>query len=239
MASGSITGESQSDQTSARDQSVGSTPLNITEPSGHIVNQSSGSENALFEFCSLEDDYVGLHMIDFNAPDLNNLDDSDLFPFCASATKTLGPATSAFPDPGNTKHLEYIPDPFLSMLPTYNTRSFIRRPVTRSGARNTTMLMTHILNSYPTMMRDHGSLPPFIHPHSLANVQDHNGKSFEALTTCMSIMQMFGSKMHGSRKLAWRNVRLECERISGEVRRAQLPYDGTHGMLTRISVGWV
>ena len=231
----------QSDQTPALDQSgsVGSTPRNITNSPVHAVNQSSGSGDALFDFCNLEDDYVGLEMMGFSVPNINNLDDSDLFPLSASASKTLAPTVSPFPGTGRTNQLEYIPDPLLSTVPIYNTRSFIQRPVTRSAAQNTTILMTHILNSYPTMMRDHGSLPPFIQPHSLANVQEHQSKSFEALTTCMSLMQMFGSKTHGSKKLAWRNVRLECERISGEVSKTYLFPVKDLDMLICVSVGWI
>jgi hypothetical protein len=102
----------------------------------------------------------------------------------------------------------------IPMMPTYNLRSFFQLPATRGRAQPTTTLMLHILTSFPYMMKSHDTLPPFIHPYSLSATHAHNNTSVEALTTCMSLMQMLHSNVSGSRKLFWKNVRFECERIS-------------------------
>jgi hypothetical protein len=239
VLSGTTTEESQSDRSSTLDRSAGSTPLNIIESPGNILHDFSGSKDVLFDFSNLERDYLNLDMIEFNAPGLDSRNNSDLFHLSASATKTLAPAISEFPNHSDNSQMEYVPNSFPLMMPTFNTRSFIQRPAMRSGAQNTATLITHILTSYPAMMRDHGSLPPFIHPHLLGNVQDSDSRSFESLTTCMSLMQMFGSDVYGSRKLAWRNVRLECERMSEDVSESHFSYDGTLVMLIPVLVGWI
>ena len=38
----------------------------------------------------------------------------------------------------------------------------------------------------------------------------------EPLTNCMSLVHMLSSRIHGSRKLFWKNVRMECERLHAE-----------------------
>jgi hypothetical protein len=93
-------------------------------------------------------------------------------------------------------------------------RSFIQRPAIQGGALTTSMLMVRILVSYPMMLRDTNSPPPFIHPFSLSG--DEN-TSTESLTTCANLMQMVGNGGHGSRNLLWKNVRLECERLQVQV----------------------
>ena len=76
--------------------------------------------------------------------------------------------------------------------------------------------MTHILTSFPKMMYSPGSLPPYIHPYSLGNNLQNSEEGFESLTTCVTLMQMLSSGALGSRKLFWKNVRLECERLQVE-----------------------
>lgn len=65
------------------------------------------------------------------------------------------------------------------------------------------------------MMMRHNTLPPFIHPCllSLGIESTH----MEPLTNCISLVHMISSDVHGSRKLFWKNVRMECERLVAEV----------------------
>lgn len=103
-------------------------------------------------------------------------------------------------------------------MPAYSMRSFTQNPALKSGTQGATaMLMYRILTSYPMMMRGPESLPPFIHPSFLSHDETSENTSFESLTTCMSLMQMVSTHAPGSRRLLWKNVRLECERLHEEV----------------------
>ncbi|KAH4091103.1 hypothetical protein HBH46_188330 [Parastagonospora nodorum] len=102
--------------------------------------------------------------------------------------------------------------PTLSMTPNYDLalRSFIRKPAIKGGALTTSMLMLRLLTTYPLMLRDPHSPPPFIHPSFLA---DQESKTMESLTTCVSLIQMLESGGSAGRRLVWKNIRLECERL--------------------------
>ncbi|OAA71663.1 hypothetical protein LEL_08898 [Akanthomyces lecanii RCEF 1005] len=84
------------------------------------------------------------------------------------------------------------------------------REHTDAGAQRVSLLMLQTLKSYPQMMMRQKTLPPFIHPSLLLG--DTND-DLEAWHNCMSLVHMANSKIHGSRKLFWRNVRAECERF--------------------------
>ena len=98
---------------------------------------------------------------------------------------------------------------------TYTVRSLIQRPNIKTEAQRTANLILHSLKSYPLMMLRHNTLPPFIHPRSISS--DVENTHMEPLTNCISLVHMIGSGVQGSRKLFWRNVRLECERLCEEV----------------------
>lgn len=108
---------------------------------------------------------------------------------------------------------------FIPRMPAYSIRSFSQNPSIKGGTQAATaMLMHRLLTSYPMMMRNPDSLPPFVHPSFLSPVANPEKNSFESLNTCMSLMQMVGTHAPGSKKLLWKNVRLECERMQEEVR---------------------
>ncbi|KAL2062847.1 hypothetical protein VTL71DRAFT_5919 [Oculimacula yallundae] len=102
-------------------------------------------------------------------------------------------------------------------------RSLNLRSNIQSGTHRTATLLFHNLKSYPLMMLRQGTLPPFIHPKLTAfsgdGNENDNSKSdrMEPLTNCISLMHMIGSRVRGSRKLFWRNVKGECERLCGEI----------------------
>ena len=95
----------------------------------------------------------------------------------------------------------------------YNVRSLILRPKVRSGGQRITNLILQTLISYPRIILQHNTLPPFIHPQSLSFDNDT-----EPLANCISLMRMISRGARESRKLFWKNVRLECERFCDEVR---------------------
>ena len=79
------------------------------------------------------------------------------------------------------------------------------------GMQKTGNLILHTLKSYPSMMVRHNTLPPFIHP-SLTSLNVEND-DIEPLNNCISLSYVLNSGVKGSRKLFWRNVRMECERL--------------------------
>jgi hypothetical protein len=99
-------------------------------------------------------------------------------------------------------------------MPQHQLRFFTQKPSIAGPAFSTAMMMLRILTSYPTMLRDASAPPPFIHPSFLAPES-----GLEALATCASLMQLTGP---GSRRLVWKNVRLECERMQVQVSQGEV-----------------
>jgi hypothetical protein len=108
------------------------------------------------------------------------------------------------------------PNVSIPTLPTYTLRSLIQRPKMKTEAQRSANLMLHTLKSYPLMMLRHNTLPPFIHPRLISS--DVENDNMEPLTNCIILVHMISSGVQGSRKLFWKNVRLECERLCEEVR---------------------
>jgi len=103
----------------------------------------------------------------------------------------------------------------------YNVRLFIERPKMQAGTTHrTARLILHTLKSYALMMLRHeNALPPFIHPRLISqDVGDETGNDMEPLNNCISLVHMLASRLPGSRKLFWKNVLMECERLYEVVR---------------------
>lgn len=99
--------------------------------------------------------------------------------------------------------------------PARTIRSIIARPRPDIRSQRTIKLIMHALKSYLRMMQHDNTLPPFIHP-GLESSSAGSGR-MEPMANCMSLMHMLNSEIQGSRKLFWKNVRLECERLLVEV----------------------
>ena len=102
-------------------------------------------------------------------------------------------------------------------MPTFHLRSFAQSKSMIGRTSPSARLMSHMLTSLPKTMYSAGSLPPFIHPYSLGSNPHKPVDGFESLTTCVMLMQMISSGTTGSRKLFWKIVRVECERLQVEV----------------------
>ncbi|OBT89058.1 hypothetical protein VE02_02017 [Pseudogymnoascus sp. 03VT05] len=132
----------------------------------------------------------------------------------------LGPSPSLnywTPPTNQTLHVpQHIFAPYMSIpkQPAMTIRSLIRRPKVSAGAQRTANLILHTLKSYPLMMLRHGSLPPFIHPRLISSEAESN--NMEPLTNCICLMHMISSGIRGGRKLFWKNVQMECERLCEE-----------------------
>ncbi|KAL8907100.1 MAG: hypothetical protein Q9171_006005 [Xanthocarpia ochracea] len=99
----------------------------------------------------------------------------------------------------------------IQSLPTYSVRSFDHRAQLNTGAQRISDLILHTLKSYPMMMLRDNSLPPFIHPYLVSDDIENN--DMEPLNNCINLVHMLSSRYHGSRKLFWKNVRMECESL--------------------------
>lgn len=114
------------------------------------------------------------------------------------------------------KTLAFLDGLNIPRSPTNNGRSLIRRPKLNTGAQRAASLVCYTLKSYPLMMMRDKTLPPFIHPQMLLSESDT--KDMEPLHNCVSLMNMLHTGLQGSRKLFWRNVHQECQRLSKTVR---------------------
>ncbi|KAF7592438.1 hypothetical protein BBP40_000286 [Aspergillus hancockii] len=106
------------------------------------------------------------------------------------------------------------PNITLPPIPTYAPQLLIRRPKVKIAAQRTSSLIMHTLKSYLLMMLRHNALPPFIHPRVISSDVENN--DMEPLINCISLVRMLSSEVRGNRKLFWKNVRLECERLCEE-----------------------
>lgn len=101
----------------------------------------------------------------------------------------------------------------VSPNPISNVRSMTHRTRGHPGMSKSVSLILYTLKSYPLMLRQN-QLPPFIHP-SHVSLSD-KGETTEPLATCIALTHIMASGTQASRKLFWRNVRQECERICNQ-----------------------
>lgn len=157
--------------------------------------------------------------IDF-ANFLNSQTNDETFQFPSSFPTTRSSSLIRHSTPSTNQSIQLqqvIPSPILSIppQPTSNIRSLTQRPKMKSATQRIAKLILHTLKSYPLMMQNHNNLPPFIHPHLLSsNIENSN---MEPLTNCINLVYMISSQVQGSRKLFWKNVRMECERLCEKV----------------------
>jgi hypothetical protein len=132
-------------------------------------------------------------------------------------SRSLSLVRNATPPATQTTPMHRVFSPIISIppQPTFNIRSLTQRPKVKTATQSIAKLILHTLKSYPMMMQNHNNLPPFIHPHLLSSNAKVN--NMEPLTNCINLVYMISSQMQGSRKLFWKNVRLECERLCEEV----------------------
>lgn len=199
-----------------------STPTRASPSFADINTLSAGSQDATIDLdvSKLGGEQFGWDMLDMDVTSIEDLDDQTI-------NQTLLDSTSPSIQSNeygltgylnsHTRQMVHVQCSSIPTMPAYELRSFAQNPAIKGGPQPTAMLMVRMLTSYPMMMRSQDSLPPFIHPSSLSDVPDSESKSVESLITCMSLMQMISTRAQGSRKLLWKNVRLECERLQGEV----------------------
>lgn len=165
-----------------------------------------------FDWGALDVEIPGVQHLDVDA---NLIPPSQLDSTCQLLLNLPRPPSSTTAQAGQIMPAK---SPSIPQMPSFSLRSFAQNPELQHGAQATALLLFRVLTSYPMMMRGEDSLPPFIHPYSLSHALATESKSMESLTTCVNLMQMVGTNMQGSRRLLWKNIRLECERLREEVR---------------------
>ena len=167
----------------------------------------------------LESASLGGEYLDWDGPDLDLTDFLDLQTnetiASPSSRSSAARHSSPLTDQRGQVRAIFSPNVSIPPVPSSTVRSLHERPKSRTGAQRIANLILHTLKSYPLMMLRNNILPPFIHP-SFISFDFGNGP-MEPLTNCISLMHMLGSGIQGSRKLFWKNVRLECERLYQDV----------------------
>ena len=164
---------------------------------------------------------IGGEYLDWDNPDLDFADflnpQTDGEPVQYPSSRSSSLVRHSTPSTGQTVQvLQAISSPKVSIPKLPTLRSLILRPTMKTEAQRIANLTFHTLKSYPLMMLRHNTLPPFIHPSLISS--DVEDSQMEPLTNCISLVHMISSGFQGSRKLFWKNVRLECERWCEEVR---------------------
>jgi hypothetical protein len=182
----------------------------IIPDSGVIVSEP--------EFTDIRGEYL-----DWNGPDVDFTDlldpqaNDETDPYPSSRVSSLvrhsKPSTN---QPVQGQQATSSSNVSIPTAPTSTFRSFIQRPKMKTGTPRIANLILHTLKSYPLMMMRHNTLPPFLHPRVISS--DVANDEMEPLTNCLSLVHMISSGFHGSRKLFWKNVQMECERLCEEVR---------------------
>jgi hypothetical protein len=99
--------------------------------------------------------------------------------------------------------------------PSSNIRLLDPRPKMKTGQQRIANLILQNLKSYPLMIMRHNILPPYIHQR--LTTSDARNTHIEPLANCLSLVHMINGGVLSSRKLFWKNVELECERLIAEV----------------------
>lgn len=100
----------------------------------------------------------------------------------------------------------------MTSLPTFSSRFLQTRPKFRTSGQMTANNMARILCSYPKMLLDFNNSPPFIHPQWIS--ASSSDPALEPLGNCLSLLGMLNTRARGTASLFWRNVRMECDRLS-------------------------
>lgn len=166
-------------------------------------------ELTAFEGEYLDWDDVGIGLADFLDTQTFNAPTSP-----ESSTATFQATTSTAQASQTQDRLDFSSLP-ISRTPTIAVRSLIHRPKAQFRTQRTASLIFHNLKSYPLMIQRHNDLPPFIHKSLISSGAED--ADMEPLINCLSLVHLLNGGFQAGRKLFWKNVSMECERLSAEV----------------------
>lgn len=202
----------------------GTTPSSVADTPGVDKASEASNGDMVFygnldlpdpDFANAGDEYALWDNADVGLVDFLNTqaNDPDVLPTPSSSF--FGHSIPSIDDTIRLQQQAFSPSNLsIPASPSSTVRSLNRRPRMHAGAQRTTSLILHTLKSYVVMLRQ-DTLPPFLHP-SLVSSNVEN-PDMEPMTNCISLIHMMGNKTQGSRKLFWRNVRQECERLCEDV----------------------
>lgn len=87
----------------------------------------------------------------------------------------------------------------------------------RPHAQHSADMIIQSLRSLPTMMLRRETFPWFVHPQSHLLAKPSRAALPEAISTCMSIAQMFASRTSETTHFLWRSIQVECRHFITEV----------------------
>lgn len=176
--------------------------------------------------------------------DLNFASFDFLDPILQSNEKPAGyQSTHSDPSAGEVQGQQSLyPQLTIPPLPSL-PRLLVHRPESNTGGKRTTTLILHTLKSYFLMMLREDTLPPFIHPHSLAHPSlapnyevQNNYNTYNPLANCITLIQTLGTSLGKNRKSFWEHVRTECNRICSRDYQSKLNRWGLLGAMQALTV---
>ncbi|KAB8219827.1 hypothetical protein BDV33DRAFT_191739 [Aspergillus novoparasiticus] len=171
----------------------------IADPEFTTLGERSSAETVLdLDFA----DFLSAHI------------DDDNIHYTTSGSSSVYHSTSSIDATIQLQHPRSLSTLSIPPVPTQAIRSLVQRPNTGTGTHRIAKLILHNLISYPQMILRHNTLPPFIHQSVVSS--DLGNPNLEPLTNCIALVHMIGSGLQASRKLFWKNVRMECERLCEE-----------------------
>lgn len=108
-------------------------------------------------------------------------------------------------------------------LITFNSNVLAVHQLRRPHAQHNAALIIQSLRSFPTMMLRRETFPWFIHPHSQVQSKSAGADLPEALSTCMSIAQMFVSRTSETKHFLRQTIGTEYRRFVSQVRFPDTP----------------
>ncbi|KAF2122992.1 hypothetical protein BDV96DRAFT_639543 [Lophiotrema nucula] len=193
----------------------------VAEPSHQqATNDVDASLQGLLDISDADFANLGSESFDWNEPYL--IDFAEFMDLPIDSENTARPSsdcnalvsrspTGSAKPAGSIQNYK-LPHTPIPISPSTTIRSLVQKPKLHAGPQR---MILHTLRSYPLMMLRHNTLPPFIHPRLIST--DFEEGKMEPLANCVSLVHMISSGVQGSRKLFWKNVRLECERLCAEI----------------------
>ena len=140
-----------------------------------------------------------------------------------SPTTMMHSGTPSSDDSSALQRAIFRPKSQVLTMPSFTQPSILLRQHTDLASQRVSHLMLQTLQSYPLMMLRQRAPPPFAHPRLIASPLNDD---MEPWYNCMSLVHLMQGGIQGSRKLFWRNVRMECERFCSLVCYAESCYSG-------------
>ena len=192
---------------------------------GNPLDASNGGDVPLDGAIALTDPEFAVHRgrygndiipyLDFSDLLTAHMDDENVQYTPSGSSSYIYHSTSSTHETVQVQQPLSYPKPSIPLVPTQAIRSLVERPNMGTGTHRVAKLILHNLKSYPQMMLVHNMFPPFIHPAMVSS--DICNPDFEPLANCIALVHMIGSGIQASRRLFWKNVRMECERLCEEV----------------------